>query len=116
MRKFQRQDRYSVSAPPRTNPIDAPPTAIAAQTASALARWRPSVNVVVTIDNAIGEMKAAPKPCSARKKISMPAEVPMAFINEANVNSDTPSRNSRLRPNRSPARPPNSRNPPSTSV
>ena len=116
IRKFHRQDRYSVSAPPTISPIDAPPTAIAAHTARALARWRPSVNVVVTIERAIGEISAAPKPWTPRKTISIPAVVPIAFISDASVKIATPSRNSRLRPNRSPARPPSSRKPPSTSV
>ena len=84
-------------------PIDAPPTAIAAHTANAFARSRPSVNVVAMIDSAIGEINAAPKPWTPRNKISIPAVVPQGVHQrDASVKIATPIRNRRLRPNRSP--------------
>ena len=68
------------------------------------------------IESAAGEMSAAPKPCSARKPISIPEVVAMPFRNDAAVKTTSPTRKSRFRPRRSPARPPSSRKPAKTSV
>ena len=61
-KKIQGQEKYCVSAPPRTSPTAEPPMAIAAQTASARARSAPSANVVEMIESAAGEISAAPRP------------------------------------------------------
>ena len=115
-KKIQRQENAWVSAPPSTRPTAEPPIAIAAQTASARARSFPSSNVVEMIESAAGEMSAAPRPCSARKPISIPEVDEMPFRNEAAVKMTRPIRKSRFRPRRSPARPPSKRKPAKTSV
>ena len=115
-KKIQRQENDWVSAPPSTSPTAEPPIAIAAQTPSARARSFPSANVVEMIESAAGEMSAAPRPCSARKPISIP-EVPASpFSSDAAVKMTRPIRKSRFRPSRSPARPPSRRKPAKTSV
>ena len=116
MKKIHGHDRSCVSAPPRTSPTAEPPIAIAAHTPSAFARSAPSANVVEMIDSAAGEMNAAPRPCSARAPMSIPDEVARPSSSEATVKTTIPNRKSRLRPSRSPARPPSSRKPPKTSV
>ena len=93
-----------------------PPIAIAAQTPSARARSFPSANVVEMIESAAGEISAAPRPCSARKPISSPELVDIPSSSEAAVKITRPMRKSRLRPSKSPARPPSRRKPPKTSV
>ena len=60
-KKVHSHDRYSVRMPPSSRPTAAPPTAMAAQTASAFARSAPSRKVVVTIERAAGETIAAPE-------------------------------------------------------
>src|SRR5581483_9121832 len=116
MKKIQGHESSCVSTPPSTSPTAEPPDAIAAQTPSAFARSLPSANVVEMIESAAGEMNAAPSPCKARKPISMPEFTASPFRSEAVVNTTTPARNSRLRPRRSPARPPSSRKPPKSSA
>ena len=98
------------------SPNAAPPIAIAAHTASALARSAPSANVVEMMESAAGEISAAPSPWRARNAISCPSVEARPFSSEADVKITSPTRNTRLRPRRSPARPPSSRNPPKTSV
>ena len=115
-KKIHGQEKYWVSTPPRTRPTAAPPMAIAAQTASALARSAPSANVVAMIESAAGEISAAPRPCKAREPMSMPSVEARPSSSDAPVKMTSPIRNSRLRPSRSPARPPRSRKPPNTSV
>ncbi len=115
-KKIHGQESSSVSAPPSTSPAAAPPDAIAAQTPRAFERSEPSLNVVVMIASAAGEMNAAPRPCSPRKPISIPDDVESPFSSEATEKTTIPARKSRLRPSRSPARPPSSRKPPKTSV
>ena len=116
MKKIQRQERVSVSRPPSTSPTAPPPAAIALQTPSAWVRSRPSANVVVTIESAAGETRAAPSPCSARPPTSIPDEVATPLTREAAENKATPAMKRRCLPSRSAARPPRSRNPPKTSV
>ena len=115
-KKIQRQENAWVSAPPSTSPTAEPPMAIAAQTASARARSFPSSKVVEMIESAAGEMSAAPRPCSARKPISIPEVLEMPFRNEAPVKMTRPIMKSRFRPRRSPARPPSKRKPAKTRV
>ena len=102
--------------PPSSRPNAAPPAAIALQTPSAFARSSPSANVVVMIDSAAGDTSAAPRPCSARQAMSISPDCDSPLASDATVKITTPARKMRLRPNRSPARPPSSRNPPNTSV
>ena len=99
-----------------TSPTAAPPTAMAAQTPIAFVRSAPSVNVVVMIDSAAGAMSAAPSPWSPRKTMSASDVGASPFSSEATVKITTPIRKMRLRPTRSPARPPSRRNPPKMSV
>ena len=66
----------------------------------------------MTIDSAAGEMIAPPKPCTAREAISIPSLCARPQTSEAIVNTTTPTMNTRRRPSRSAARPPNSRKPP----
>ena len=115
-KKIHGHENAWVSAPPRTSPTAEPPMAIAAQTPSAFARSFPSEKVVEMIESAAGETSAAPRPCSAREPISIPSLVDRPSSSEAVVKMTRPMRNSRLRPSRSPARPPSSRKPPKTSV
>ena len=116
MKKIHGHERSCVSAPPTISPTALPPIAIAAHTPRAFARSAPSANVVVTIASAAGEMNAAPSPCSAREPISIPELDESPSRSDAAVNTTSPKRKSRLRPSRSPARPPSRRKPPKTSV
>ena len=116
MKKIQRQENAWVSAPPSTSPTAEPPIAMAAQTPSARARSFPSANVVEMIESAAGEMSAAPRPCRARKPISIPELVAIPFRNEAAVKMTRPMRKNRFRPRRSPTRPPSRRKPANTRV
>ena len=115
-KKIHGQEKDCVSTPPRIRPTAEPPIAIAAQTPSALARSLPSANVVEMIDSAAGEISAAPSPCSARELISIPSLTASPSSSEAEVKMTRPTRKSRLRPSRSPRRPPSSRKPPNTRV
>ena len=56
--------------------------------------------------SAAGVSMAAPTPCPARAAISAPATGASPLAREAAVNSASPARNIRRRPNRSAARPP----------
>ena len=113
-KKIHGQEKYWVSTPPRTRPTAEPPIAIAAQTPSARARSLPSANVVAMIDSAAGEISAAPSPCSARAPMSMPELEARPSSSDAPVKITSPIRKIRLRPSRSPARPPSKRKPPNT--
>ena len=62
----QRQDRYVVSRPPAIRPTAAPPMLIAAYTAIARLRGRPSGKFVAIRESAVGATMAAPTPWSAR--------------------------------------------------
>ena len=76
MTKIARQSTSSVRAPPSSTPIAAPAPPTAPQTPSALARSRPSLNVVMMIDSAAGDSIAAPRPCPARAANRSPAPPP----------------------------------------
>src|SRR3954452_12028298 len=115
-KKIHGHENDCVSQPPSTSPNAEPPIAITAQTPSARARSFPSANVVEMIESAAGEISAAPSPCSARKPISIPELAARPFSSDAAVKMTSPMRKSRLRPRRSPARPPSKRKPPNTSV
>ena len=115
-KKIHGQDSHSTSIPPTTRPTAPPPTAIAAQTPSAFVRSAPSRNVVVTIDSAAGDTSAAPSPCAPRETISHVSPFASPQRSDATVKRTRPARNTRLRPIRSPARPPSRRNPPKRSA
>ena len=72
--------------------------------------------MVVMIDSTAGASIAAPRPCATRPATRIPGELASPLIADAAVNSPTPAKNRRLRPNRSPARPPSSMEPPNASV
>src|SRR5262245_45042593 len=111
-RKIQCQVSVSVKMPPSSTPIDPPPAATNPNTPIAWARSAGSVNSVIINDSATADTTAAPRPCTARAPTSMPWLVASPQVADAAVNSVMPSRNSRRCPNRSPNRPPSSRNPP----
>ena len=64
--RHQRQDAYSVSTPPSSRPIAAPPPEIAPNTANAFARSLAAWKVTVTSDSAAGASIAAKAPWNAR--------------------------------------------------
>src|SRR5438094_162706 len=70
-KSVKRQLNSWVSRPPRINPADAPPAAIALQIPSARLRSGPSLKVVVRSDSAAGETKAPAKPWIKRAAISI---------------------------------------------
>jgi hypothetical protein len=82
----------------------------------AFARWAPSANVVVTIESAAGDTNAAPRPWIPRATINAVSLCASPQTSEATVKRTTPARKIRLRPIRSPARPPSSRKPPKRSA
>jgi hypothetical protein len=79
-------------------------------------RSLPSAKVVVRIDNAAGEMIAAPRPCRAREPMSAPSLHAKPEASDAAVKTTMPARKTRRRPRRSAARPPSSRKPPKSSA
>ena len=83
---------------------------------SALLRSAPSVNMFITIDSAAGSTTAALRPWTPRMTIRKVPLVASAQASEAAVNNASPAMNTRLRPSRSAARPPSSRNPPKVSA
>ena len=86
------------------------------QMPSALLRSAPSPKVFITIDSAAGSTTAAPRPWIPRMMIRNVSLVASAQPSEAPVKTPSPAMNRRLRPSRSAARPPNSRNPPKVSA
>src|SRR5438874_2402000 len=73
-KSVKRQPNAWVSRPPRINPADAPPAAIALHSPSARLRSRPSLKVVVRSDSAAGETSAPAKPWVMRAAISIPPD------------------------------------------
>src|SRR5215831_9946971 len=80
-----------VRIPPSSTPAAPPLPEAAPQTPSARFRSRPSVNVVVRIDSAAGESKAAPRPCSDRNVIREPEDQARPSSSELTVNSARPA-------------------------
>ena len=91
--------------PPSTGPIA---SAIAETPAHVpIARPRSCAgNALVMIDRVPGIMKPEPTPCRARNAISQLSLCESAIMKLEKANTLTPMRNMRLRPNRSPRRPP----------
>ena len=69
-KKIHGHESASTRMPPSTSPTAPPPTAIAAHTPIAFVRSAPSEKVAVMIERAAGAMRAAPSPCSPRKRMS----------------------------------------------
>src|SRR5919109_2987444 len=111
-KKIHCQPRYFVRIPPKRTPAAAPEPPSAPQMPSALFRSAPSVNVVVTIESAAGEMIAAPTPCTAREAISTPALCASPHVSDVAVKRIKPPTKIRRRPRRSAIRPPRRRKPP----
>jgi hypothetical protein len=109
--RVQRHDHASTSTPPTNPPAAPPPAPTAVQVAMARARAAPSGTADVTIVSVEGASTAAPSPCTARATNNCQPSWARPPPSEASVNRPSPTRNIRLRPYRSPARPPSSMNP-----
>src|SRR5437867_13163135 len=96
MKKIHDQLSALVRAPPSRTPAAPPLPDAAPQIPSARFRSRPSRKVVVRIDRAAGERRAAPSPCSERKAISEPSDQAKPSSKELAVNSARPATNRRL--------------------
>ncbi len=112
----QRHDTHSVSMPPATRPIAAPPMEIAVNRPRARLRSRPSGTPTVIIASTAGAAMAAPMPCTARDAISHSPVVAKPPTSEAMVNTAMPSMKMRRRPRRSPALAPSRSRPPKARV
>ena len=102
--------------PPSNAPTTAPDAPIAPQMPSARLRSLFSVKVARTIDSAAGDMNAALRPCSPREITIIVLSCAAPVASDASANAVVPARNTRLRPNRSAARPPRIKNPPYAST
>ncbi len=107
----QRQDSVSVSTPPTKPPAAPPPAPTAVQVPMARARAGPSGTEVVSRVRVEGARTAAPTPWTARAASSCQGSRARPPARLAAVNRPSPKRKTRLRPKRSPARPPSSMNP-----
>ena len=105
-----------VSRPPAIRPTAPPAMLIAAYTPIARLRGGPSGKLVVTSDRAVGATIAPPTPCTARAASSQAWVVAKPPSSEATENRMIPAMKTRLRPRRSPARPPSSSRPPKVSA
>ncbi len=115
-KSVKRQLNSWVSRPPRINPADAPPAAIALQIPSARLRSGPSLKVVVRSDSAAGETKAPAKPWIKRAAISIPPDWLNPPSMDAPMKRTKPVTNMRRRPTTSASRPPSMRKPPKVSA
>src|SRR3954462_3075530 len=114
--RHQRQLAYSVSRPPSSRPIAAPPPAMAPKMPNALARSDGSVKVVVSRPSAAGASSAPKTPCDARALTSTPKLPAAPPIAEATAKPIRPAMKVRLRPKRSPMRPPSRSSEPNASA
>src|SRR5579875_4006110 len=112
----QRQLRYSVSTPPRIRPTAPPPTATVPNTPKALPRSPGSVNVVTSVLSAAGASIAPATPWIARAATSTPNDGAAPPRADASANATSAIRKIRLRPMRSPTRPPSSSRLPNASA
>src|SRR6266704_1475425 len=108
MYRHQRQERYSVSTPPRISPTALPPAATEPKTPKALPRSRGSLNALTRVPRADGARTAPNAPCSARAVTRTANESAAPPIAEATANPTRPVTNIHLRLNMSPSRPPTS--------
>ena len=114
--KIAGQPSVWVSTPPSSAPEEAPSPPTAAHRPRPRLRSGPSGSAEVMIERVAGATIAPPKPCRARAAISSVRESATAHASDDRVNSATPTRNTRRRPNRSAERPPSIRNPANVSV
>ena len=112
----QRQDSHSVSMPPATRPVAAPPTETAVYRPMARVRSAGAGNIVISRASAVGEASAPPTPWMARAVSSSPCPWAKPPASEASVNRAMPARKTRRRPRMSPARAPSSSSPPKVRV
>jgi len=109
IRKIGRQSRPNrlcwMSSPPSSGPLTVPRPAVTPKPASALIRSRGGKMTWMT-DSTCGTMIAPIAPCATRQAMSMPGPCAAPHRAEKTVKPATPIRNSRLRPNMSPSRPP----------
>ena len=96
-----RQPTSLTSTPPMTGPHAAATPKIPLQIPSACARSRGSVNTFRTIDSETGVSIDPPTPCSMRSAISDPVSGARLHSSDPRLKPNSPTRNSRLRPNRS---------------
>ena len=114
-KKIHSQPAFSTSRPPTTGPMPSARPEMPAHRPSA----RPSsgpLKVLVMIESDPGIRNAAPAPCTPRKNTSSLIEPDSPAPIEPSVNTTSPARNMRLRPNTSPRRPPVTSRTPNTSV
>jgi hypothetical protein len=102
-----RQLTCSISQPPTIGPIAAVMALKPDHMPMARPRSAPS-NVALMMARLPGTRKAAPMPCTARATISTRVDAARPQPIDAIVNSMTPARNVRFRPNWSPREPPTS--------
>ena len=109
MKKIQCQLSDCVSTPPASRPIEPPLETMNVYTLIAIARSAGFGNSVTSSASTAADATAPPSPWMNRATISSTwlSESPQAA--EASVNSTRPPKNMRLRPKRSPSRPPRSR-------
>ena len=102
----------SVSKPERTRPSEKPLAPKTVYTLNARFRIGPSGNVVVSRDMLAGAVNAAATPFTNRAAISSPGSLTSPPRTETSAKTASATRNTRLRPSRSAARPPSSSRPP----
>ena len=114
-RKIQFQAKRSVSTPPSSTPAVPPPESTKPKIPIAFARSAGSVKIVMINESATTETIAPPKPCTALATTRNSSEPASPHASDVSVNSASPMRNRRRRPNKSLSRPPSSRKPPKVS-
>ena len=111
-KNVQRQSRYSVRNPPSSRPTAPPPPAMAPKMPNAFARSLASVKVTASSESAAGASSAPKTPCAARELSSIASLAAAPPTAEAPAKPIRPMTKARLRPHRSPIRPPKSSSPP----
>ena len=111
-KKIHGQESRSTRIPPSSRPTAPPPVAMPLHTPSAFVRSAPSAKVVVTIESAAGAIERGAEALQAAREDQERRRGASPFSSDATVKMTTPARKTRLRPIRSPARPPRSRKPP----
>ena len=98
--------KASTRMPPASGPAARPMPLNPAHNPIALTRSRGWGCAATSNASEAGLSAAAPTPCSTRPVISQPIEGASEHTTDATVNTATPVRNTRLRPNRSAKTPP----------
>jgi hypothetical protein len=112
MSRPHRQDNRFVSTPPSTRPAEAPTADTTVNEAKARRRAASFLAMVDTRANTAGAAAAEAIPCTTRAPIRTSGESDSPPTSEAMTNEAVPRRNTRLRPNVSPIRPPRRMRPP----